>query len=244
MHAGAPVHLRADDIHEDLTAHYPWPAGQTWVRAMMVTTLDGAAAGVDGLSGSISSSADQRVFNTVRRHADAVLIGAHTMRTEEYSPMLATPDDAETRARAGQRAAPVITVVSASLNLPWDLPVWTASTHTPIVITGLDAPADQLNSAKAHADVIALSEVTPHAIIASLAERGLRRIVCEGGPRLLRDLSAADVVDEANITIAPLISGTAVTPSTVLLPRARRFRLVHTIEDAGYLMTRYLAENR
>ena len=53
---------------------------------MMVTTLDGAAAGPDGLSGSISGEADKLVFDAVRREADAVLIGAGTMRAERYGP--------------------------------------------------------------------------------------------------------------------------------------------------------------
>ena len=74
---------------EQVVAAYPWPAGRRWVRAMMVTTLDGAAAGPDGLSGSISGDADQAVFAAVRRHADAVLIGAGTLRAERYKPMLA-----------------------------------------------------------------------------------------------------------------------------------------------------------
>src|SRR3954467_4360445 len=85
----------------DVLAAYPWPEGRRWVRAMMVTTLDGAASGPDGLSGSISGDADQAVFAATRRYADAVLVGAGTLRAERYQPMRTKPADAEARRSQG-----------------------------------------------------------------------------------------------------------------------------------------------
>jgi len=253
--AGEPVALGMRCIHktvaggevlddDQLLDAYPWPDAKTWVRTMMITTLDGAAAGPDGLSGSLSSTADQQVFNTVRRLADAVLVGAGTMRAEQYTPMRAKPDDAAQRKASGQRPAPVIAVVSASLNLPWSLPLWSQSTHQPLVLTSQAADAQRLAVAQAHADVVALPELKPSAIVEALVSRGLRRVVCEGGPRLLRDLLADDLVDEADITIAPLIVGTSLTPSTEVLSSPSRFRLVQLLEHDGYLMGRYLAVGR
>jgi len=225
---------------DGLTAAYPWPDSGRWVRAMMVTTLDGAAAGADGLSGSVSSDADMRVFGSVRRFADAVLVGAQTMRAERYTPMRTQPARAEARAANGQSAAPVIVVVSRSLDLPWDLPVWSESTHRPVVVTGTDADPDRLREAREHADVVALPEVSPAAILDAVVDRGLRRIVCEGGPRLLAELTAAGLVDELDITIAPLMAGTSETPVTPVLEEAARFEPVHVLEGDGFLMTRYV----
>ena len=82
----------ADD---DLPDHYPWPDEGQWVRAMMVCTLDGAAAGPDGLSGSISGPADHAVFAAVRRFADVVLVGGGTVKAEGYGPMRAQDRDVE-----------------------------------------------------------------------------------------------------------------------------------------------------
>src|SRR5579875_3241642 len=184
---------------------------------MMVTTLDGAAVGHDGLSGSVSSPADQLVFNAVRRHADVVLIGAGTLRAEQYTPMKAKPADTAQRAAAGQLPAPMIAVVSGSLNLPWDLPVWRESANRPLVLTSAHADPSQLAMARDHATVITLDDITPTAIIAALAERKLTRIVCEGGPRLLHELVAAELVDEADITVSPVFAGTAASPTTPVL---------------------------
>jgi len=229
---------------DEVAAAYPWPEARVWVRAMMVTTLDGAATGPDGLSGSVSSPADQLVFNAVRRHADAVLIGAGTMRAEQYTPMRAKPADTAAREAAGQSPAPVIVVVSGSLNLPWDLPVWRESACRPLVITSTHVDAGQRELAGEHATVISLDDVTPTAIVEALVERQLTRIVCEGGPRLLHDLVAANLVDEADITVSPVFAGTATSPPTPALAQVDTFKLAHVLHGDGALMMRYLAIRR
>ncbi len=88
----------------DLTDHYPWPErdGRPWVRAMMVSTLDGAAAGADGLSGSISGDADGAVFTAVRRFADAVLVGGAPSRRRSTAPC-ARPTRTSLRGRSAAR---------------------------------------------------------------------------------------------------------------------------------------------
>lgn len=229
---------------EDLLRAYPWPGSARWVRAMMVTTLDGASAGPDRLSGSVSSPADQLIFNAVRRDADAVLIGAGTFRAEQYTPMQAKPADTARREAAGQLPAPVVAVVSGSLDLPWELPFWTESACRPVVLTHAGADAKRLETARAHADVIVLDETAPTAIIEALVERKLTRIICEGGPRLLHDLVAVDLVDEADITVSPLFAGTENSPSTPALPQVAEFRLAHVLHGDDTLMMRYLAPGR
>ena len=145
-----PGPLDADDV----VAAYPWPDGRRWVRAMMVTTLDGAAAGPDGLSGSISGEADKLVFDAVRRHADAVLIGAETLRAERYGPMRAKEEDAEARRAKGLAPAPQLVVVSRSLELPWDEPVFAESALPVLVLTDAAADPDRVARASAWSEVV------------------------------------------------------------------------------------------
>lgn len=224
----------------DLLAAYPWPDEGRWVRAMMVTTLDGAAAGPDGLSGSISSSVDREVFDSVRRLADAVLIGAGTLRAEQYGPMCSVEADADRRRQAGQAPAPQLAVVSGSLDLPWDLPVWSGSTLKPLVLTGPSPDAAALELAQRHTTVISCPDLTPATLLDALTGRGLRRIVCEGGPSLLEAVVAADLLDEADITVSPLFAGTANTPRTSGLAEVARFEMAHLIATDSHLMARYV----
>jgi riboflavin biosynthesis pyrimidine reductase len=83
-------------------------------------------------------------------------------------------------------------------------------------------------------------EDDPRSFVDALVGLGLTRIVCEGGPRLLRDLVAADLVDEADITVSPTFTGTAHSPETESLPDVSHFELHHVLTEDGFLMGRYL----
>ena len=228
---------------EDLGWAYPWPVEGRWVRAMMVASLDGAPAGPDGRSGSISSPADRAVLVEARRLSDVVLIGAGTLRGERYNPMRAKAADADERARLGLAPAPVVAVVSVSLDLPWSDPFFSESAVTPIVVTVDSVEDGRLRAAQEHADVIALpgTSVLPDALIRSLESRGLNRIVCEGGPRLLAQLSGAGLIDEADISIAPLLTSGGQVFAGPPAAAPARLDLVHVIVDDGFIFTRYLA---
>lgn len=227
----------------DLGELYPWPKGRRWVRGMMVTTLDGAARGADDASGSISSPADKVIFNETRRLADAVLIGAGTMRIERYRPLKAKPEYQDERASAGLRSAPVVVMVSATLDLPWDEDIFSESAFTPIIVTSETADTDAITQAREHCEVVVLPGelVAPGAILDMLAERGLNRIVCEGGPHLLRALAAENLLDEADISISPLIVGGGQIKTGDGFDPPDRYRLEHIIEDDGFLFNRYIA---
>ena len=209
---------------------------------MMLHSLDGAAAGPDGRSGSISSPADRQVLAEVRRLADAVVIGAQTMRAERYTPMRAKPEAAQERAELGLASAPVLVIVSDSLDLPWDEPAFTESTITPIVVTSASSDASARALAQAHCDLVVVDgdDVTAQALLEVLERRGLRRIVCEGGPRLLRLLLDADVVDELDFTIAPWIIGREQEPFAPPPMPVQRFEPATMMVDRGFAFMRYL----
>lgn len=226
----------------DLPSVYAWPEAQRWVRAMMLHSLDGAAAGPDGRSGSISSPADRQVLAEVRRLADAVVIGAQTMRAERYTPMRGKPEAAQERAELGLASAPVLVIVSDSLDLPWDEPVFAESAITPIVVTSAGADASARSLAEAHCDLVVVEQdtVTADALLRVLQVRGLRRIVCEGGPRLLRMLLDADVVDELDFTIAPWIIGREQVPYAPPPMPVQRFEPATMMTHEGFAFMRYL----
>ena len=226
---------------DDVAVAYGWPSGR-WVRAMMIHSLDGAVAGPDGRSGSLSSPTDRSVLLEVRRLADAVVIGAQTMRVERYRPMLAKPELADERAALGIAAAPVLVIVSRSLDLDWTEPVFAESAITPIVITGLSSPERLRGQAADAADLVVVDEhdVSAAAILDVLRQRGLRRIVCEGGPSLLAQFMQAGAVDELDLTIAPWLVGRAQEPFAPPAPPAIHFTPASMITDEGYVFMRYL----
>lgn len=225
---------------EDLAAAHAYPEAGPWVRANMVSTADGAASR-EGRSGGISGAADKRLFAVLRGLADAVLVGAGTARTEGYGPARAKPAYADLRRRLGQAPAPVLALVSARLDLDPAAPLFAEAEQRPVVLTVEEAPADRRAALAAVADVVDAGEVRVDAgrAVDALAERGLPRVLCEGGPTLLAAVVGAGRLDELCLTLSPLLlAGTA--PRVLAGPPVDApLRLVRVHEDGGTLFLGY-----
>lgn len=234
----------------ELAAAYAYPeptAGGRpvpWLRANMVSTLDGAAQH-DGHSQPISSAADMRIFGTLRQLADVVIVGAETVRQEGYRPARARAEFAASRRAAGQGPAPAIAVVSAGLDLDFSLPLFASPLVPTLVLTGAAAPPDRVVAAeKAGARVVVAGDgvgVQPARLVQALGELGHTRLLTEGGPRLLGQLVAAGVLDELCLAVSPTLTAgdaqrIAGGPS-VAIPQ--RFVLASVLEEEGFLFTRY-----
>ena len=181
---------------EALPALFAFAGASRWVRGSMVASLDGAVRGRDGSSRSIASDADRRVFSLLRRDCDVILVGAGTVREERYRPSIHP-----------------IAVVTRTLDLPADVPLFTQrDERTPRTLALTTARAAEQSSADLGdaLDIIVCGDVDVdlHVAIDALVDRGLCRIHCEGGPRLLTSLATADLLDELLLTVSPLLVGT------------------------------------
>jgi riboflavin biosynthesis pyrimidine reductase len=244
--ASATADLTTLDGLADAYAYPQLRPGTPWLRANMVSSLDGAARH-DGRSQPLSSDGDMRVFGVLRALADAVVVGAETVRQEGYRPARAREDFRARRAAAGQAPAPAIAVVSSALDLDFSLPLFTEPLTPTLVLTGADAPADRVTAAeKAGALVVVAGEgtrVDPARAVRELAARGLTRLLAEGGPRLLAQFAAAGALDELCLTLAPLV--TAGDAMRIMhgpgpgLTEPERFTPVAILEEDGFLFTRY-----
>ncbi|MCX3062763.1 pyrimidine reductase family protein [Streptomyces beihaiensis] len=232
------------DALADAYAYPPEAAGAPWLRGNMVATLDGAAQH-EGRSQPISCPADMRIFGTLRGLADAVVVGAETVRQEGYRPARAREAFAARRAAAGQGPAPSIAVISQSLDLDFGLPLFTEPLAPTYVITGAWAPADRVSAAReAGAEVLVAGDgarVDVALAVRALAERGLTRLLTEGGPRLLGQFVAAHVLDELCLTVSPMLTAgdaqrIAGGPKMTM---PERFELASLLEQDGFLFTRY-----
>jgi riboflavin biosynthesis pyrimidine reductase len=211
------------------------------LRVNFITSLDGSAT-TKGLSGGLGAPADRIVFDTLRRLADVVLVGAGTVRAEGYGAMRLPDADARWRADHGLAAQPVFALVSGRLALDARSDVFTKAPVRPLVLTSDSAPAAARRALDEVAEVISCGEdhVDPRRIVDTLVARGLTQILCEGGPRLFGSFIAADLVDELCLTVSPLLEGGAgIRISHGEADAARRMRLVHVLESNGLLLTRY-----
>jgi riboflavin biosynthesis pyrimidine reductase len=185
----------ADLSDDDLWTAYAYPSRRPWVRATMVSTLDGTMRGPDGSSRSISTPTDQRVFGLARREADVILVGAGTIRAEDYRPSVRT-----------------VAIVTRRLDLPLTLRMFserTAEHARPIAFTTTVSAASAPSALRDVIDIVGCGDDTVELprVIADLKDRGLGRILCEGGPALLGELIAAGLLDELLLTLVPSLLG-------------------------------------
>jgi riboflavin biosynthesis pyrimidine reductase len=208
------------------------------LRAGFVLSVDGGAA-VDGGSRGLQSPADSAVFAALRAVSDAVVVGAGTVRAEGYGPVRVRPQGRQWRAAHGRSAQPALVLVSRSLDLdPGDA----CFTGPAVVVTCAAADAARRAALEQVADVVVAGDddVDLAAAVGALHQRGLRRLLCEGGPTLLTALLGAGLVDELCLTSAPVLLGTAPTLLTQALPSPLDLRLLHLVDGGdGSLLARW-----
>ena len=227
--------LSDDDLVERLRAH----AG---LRVNFVESIDGAAT-VDGHSGGMSDAADKRRFELLRRVADAVIVGAGTVRIEGYGPLRVSDASARWRAANGMSEHPVFVIVSRSLGLDPGSRIFTEARVRPIIVTTA-APKGAAARARFDgvADVIAVGDVSVDlvAAVAELRRRGLTQLLSEGGPSLFGSLLAADLVDELAVTIAPQVnSGEATRIVRAVAESPQQMQLTEVLKSGSGLLLRY-----
>ncbi|MBF0689812.1 MAG: dihydrofolate reductase family protein [Cellulomonas sp.] len=177
------------------------------VRANMVASIDGAATGTDGRSGSLGTPADRRVFAVLRALADVVLVGAGTVRAEGYRELPVAAHLCAAREAAGLSPRIELAVVTRHGDLPTDL---RGGPHPPFVVTGARGAERARAAVGADRALVVPGARDPdspdlRAAVHVLGAHGLRHVLAEGGPTLLADLLAADVVDELCLTTSPLL---------------------------------------
>lgn len=238
-----------------LAAAYAYPdVPGRWLRANMVGTADGAAMASSGLTRDISNDSDRELLALLRTLSDVILVGPGTVRAERYGPAKVRPEHAALREG---RPAPPIAVISSSLDLDFDWPLFTEPQVPTIVLTAAGADPDRLAAARKVADVEVLPDLAPKSAggfgvdlapsLAALTARGHTRLLCEGGPGLLASLSAAGLVDEICLTVSPILSGGRAgrIMRGAEIDGGLPLRLGHALTDAeDFLFLRYTVGSR
>ncbi|MGE5828109.1 MAG: pyrimidine reductase family protein [Micromonosporaceae bacterium] len=224
---------------------YAPPRTRPWLRVNFVTSLDGAVE-VDGYSRGLSGQPDQKVLGLLRQHCDALMVGAGTLRHEGYGPIRLDAQRRAWRREQGLAEIPPLVIVSAALDLDPTARVFTDAPVRPIVLTRAASASARQESLASVADVLVCGEtVVDLAVgVAQLHERGLRQILCEGGPHLFGALLAAGLVDELCLTISPLLTGAGAGRIVAGVTRdvPLELELRHVVEADGLLLTRYARE--
>lgn len=181
-------------LHRDLLKP-PAHAGRPHVALNFIMTADGRVT-FEGRA-EIGTRTDRELMFHLRSLADAVMIGAGTLRVDPFAP-----------STKGRDPQPIAVVVSRTAALPLENRFFRHPGPRLVATTTRATPAAVLALREAGAEVEAFgeTEVDLAALLAAVRARGARFLLCEGGPTLAGELLAAELVDELFLTHATLIS--------------------------------------
>ena len=215
------------------------PEGRPYVVSNFAVTVDGRAT-IAGRAGPIGSRTDMEVLHLLRTQVDAVMIGAGTMRAECYGRLVPDPVLRGYRERAeGLAHDPLAVLVTRSLDLPWSCDLFTVGWGRVLIAAASDKEIPELPTSTRivrHEDSVDLG-----AVLRMLREeRGVRALLCEGGPHTHGQLVERDLIDELFVTLAPKLAG-GVGPGLLegAAEQPRELEPVWLLESEGELFGRY-----
>jgi diaminohydroxyphosphoribosylaminopyrimidine deaminase/5-amino-6-(5-phosphoribosylamino)uracil reductase len=177
-----------------------------WTIAKWAMSLDGKIATRTGESRWISSAASRRAVHALRARVDAVVVGFRTVQRDD--PLLTVRDV--------EGDSPLRIVVDPEAALPLTSALVRTAREVPVLALVAEAAASARCAALAAAGVEVVRGPGPGPRGLDLAgawralrQRGLQRVLVEGGGGLLAQLFAADAVDQVLAFVAPLVIGGA-----------------------------------
>ncbi len=215
------------------------PVKRPYTIANFIASTDGRVT-VGGRSGALGDPGDRALFNALREQVDAVLAGTGTLAAERYGRLIKSADARARRIAAGRDAEPLACVISKSGSLPLGIPLF----DEPEARIAVFSPTEpDLSGTRAQVRVLrtppASASPLSDALTTLRTELGVRTLLCEGGPTLMRSLLAEGLLDELFLTRAPKLVGGG-GPGFVAAPElpelvALRLLLVARHGDTLYL---------
>ncbi len=241
-----PATVEAAQLLGDLRLHERAHGERPWVATNFATTADGRAT-VEGRSGPIGDDGDLEVFRRLRTQVDALLIGTRTLGIERYGRAVRRPELRAAREALGLASEPLVATVSRSGELPLEVPLFQEPEADVVVFAPTGTPEPDCPACVTLVPLDPAELTLTTALRHLRAERGVRSLLCEGGPTLMGALLHERLVDEVFLTLAPQLAGGGTGPtmsSGPALPDPAALELVWALERAGSLYLRYAVRQR
>ncbi|HEX5619961.1 MAG TPA: dihydrofolate reductase family protein [Solirubrobacteraceae bacterium] len=219
-------------------------------------TLLSCSVSLDGYLGdhkprlALSNEADFDRVDEVRASCDAIMVGAVTVRTDNPRLLIRSPARREQRTARGLAASPMKITVTNRVDLDArsnffatgevEKLVYTATAHVPAARARL-GPVATIVDGGPHVRMRRLSE--------DLADRGVERLMVEGGGVVHTQFLADDLVDELQLVVAPFFVGDSTAPRFVTDGRFpwnadRRATLAEVRQIGDVVLLRYALSPR
>ena len=185
-----------------ITQHRPF------VQLKLARTADGFAAGLDGTTITITGPETNARTHLMRAHSDAIAVGVNTVLRDDPALTCRLP--------GLENRSPIRIVFDTHLRTPLTSTVVRTATQTPTwIIAGLDAPAQNERSLMlAGVEVMRVgasqkdtSRLDLTQALRLLADRGLTRLMLEGGPTLAEAFAEEKLIDEVTLLTGHATAG-------------------------------------
>jgi len=193
-----------------------------------------------------TSRIDRRLMDEIRADVDAVLIGAGTLRAEDPPVRVQAATRRNERTRAGKSPHPVSIVLSRSMELPPEGRYWKDDQVERIIATTEQAPGERTRPFQDKAEVVRTGQTSVDLVelCRMLFERGISRLLVEGGGEVNMAFWEAGLVDEVYLTLCPVVIGgrnapTAADGTGFSADRFRNLRLVESRRVGQEFFLRY-----
>jgi riboflavin biosynthesis pyrimidine reductase len=209
----------------------------------MIASSNGLATR-NGLSGQLGGDEDKSLFRTLRSLSDFILVGLKTVHEERYKPPRLTKEEIDGRKLSGKCLLPRITVVSNSLNINRETPLFSSDTYSPTLLTSESSRDAGKPKLLEEYEIISAGKerVDFREGINKLTTQRGQIVLVEGGPSINKQLVAADLFDELCITFSPFYSddvdSNIVTTDKSYPPG--HFKEVRRVGINGFTFSRYL----
>ena len=197
-------------------SHRGRKSARPFVAVTFAMTLDGKITTKAFSPVDFTSREDKTHLLRQRALGDAVLIGHSTLKHDNVRLGLPDPKMREARVARGQSPYPLRVIISNEGRIDAALNLFKVDI-SPILIfstTRMPTRYQKILRKKATLHLSESRQVDLRWMLQQLRrDYGVKSVACEGGATLFRALLEADLVDQLNLTIAPLLFGGADAPT-------------------------------
>ena len=219
-------------------------------------TVLSCCVSIDGYIGNkasrllLSNEADFDRVDAVRASCDAILVGASTVRIDNPRLLVRSQARRDERAARGLPTSPMKVTLTRRAELDARADFFAVGDAEKLVYCARPLAADARKRLGAVATVVDAGDaVEMRALTTDLAERGVERLLVEGGGTVHTQFLTGDLVDELQLTVAPVFVGDSEAPRFVRDGRfpwnpGRRAALVDVRKIGDVVLLRYALSSR
>jgi 5-amino-6-(5-phosphoribosylamino)uracil reductase len=219
-------------------------AERPYVLLSVAMSVDGCIDDATDTRLILSNDADLDRVDEVRAGSDAILVGAGTIRRDNPALLVRSSARRSGRVARGLPASPARVTLTARGDLDPAARFFTAGDGARLIYVP-DAERDRIQGrlADAAAEVEVIGAGGPlslRAVLADLADRGVRRLMVEGGGTVLAQFLAEGLADELDLVVAPVFVGDPAAPRLLGSGSGRRMHLAEARLIGDVVLLRYL----